>query len=585
MKDYYSFACTHLGFSHLSSKKPCQDYSMHMTGDDWSVAIVSDGHGSANFTRSDRGSRFACEATRDALQEFLREVNPEDLRNPATRDGIVIQLCKNILLRWNTRVDADVSDNPFTPEEVEKVADKYKNRYLNGDAVEHAYGATLIVAIVTKDFFLAIRNGDGQCVAADREGVFTTPIPWNDNCEFNVTTSLCDHEAIDNFRYCYSTELPAAVFVGSDGVDDSYTSVEELFHLYRSLCLRALDEGVETTEEYVAMLLPEITRRGSTDDVSISGLINVQMLQGARTAMEYAREQRQLRLAEEKRQQQRRILERDIKIAQKKRQKAQEQIRLVQEKIRRLNVDRSGYQKKLSQYMERLDAFDRDEPTLQESEAYYEGVIREADQKIQQLFLQQQELQSQSVRKPANGFFDAEYEPVRQDPAIAALKALWQELQRTMEALKKSLTKAQDELLGTQTRIRKIRFDRMNIRDEIAQLRGKLNAFAAEESNLLQEEAKFAGEIRTADQELQRLADRLQELQDQTLAAAAQEPAAAQTAPEETAAAEPETSPAAEEPPEAEPSGEPEPDTSVEAEAVSEPESPAEPEETAADPE
>lgn len=547
MKDFYSFACTHLGFSHLSSKKPCQDFSLHLDEENWSAAIVSDGHGSANFTRSDRGSRFACEAARDAVGEFLREVDPEDLRNPASRDGVVLQLCKNILLRWNNRVDEDAAREPFTPEEVEKVADKYKARYLSGSAVEHAYGATLIIAIVTRDFFLAIRNGDGQCVAVDGDGVFSTPIPWNDNCEFNVTTSLCDHEAIDNFRYCYSEQLPAAVFVGSDGVDDSYTSVEELFHLYRSLCLKALDEGADTIGEYVAMLLPEITKRGSTDDVSISGLINVQTLDTARTAMEIARELRQMQLEEQKRQQQRRILERDIKVAEKKRKKAQEQIREVQEKLRRLGAERAGYQKKLSQYQERLDILDRDEPGLQQNEAYYESMVREADQEIQKLSLRERELQEQRARTAGSVVLDADFQPVVQDSALAMLKVWWQELQKLLDVASKKLMQAQVDLQGTQNQIRKIRIDRVNLRDEIARLRSRLNSFAAEESRLRQEEAQFAQTIRDSDLEIQRLTIKLRELDNPEKAADAKEPGSApeaelaNTAAEEAPDAGPET--------------------------------------------
>ena len=225
MKNYYAFAHTAIGFSHISSQKPCQDYSMYDLGDRASVIIVSDGHGSSNFTRSDRGSRFACEVSREAVNEFLQNIDIQNLEDVFLRDDVVRQLCKNILLRWITKVEADVANDPFTPEEVEKVSEKYKQRYLDGESVEHAYGCTLIVAIITQDFFLAIRNGDGQCVAVDRDGCFTTPIPWNENCEFNVTTSLCDGEAIENFRYCYSATLPAAVFAGSDGVDDSYASV------------------------------------------------------------------------------------------------------------------------------------------------------------------------------------------------------------------------------------------------------------------------------------------------------------------------------------------------------------------------
>lgn len=74
------------------------------------------------------------------MNEFLQDLNLNKLENDFLRDDVVTQLCKYILLQWNTRIEEDVSNCPFTEEEVEKVADKYKTRYLNGDAVEHAYG-------------------------------------------------------------------------------------------------------------------------------------------------------------------------------------------------------------------------------------------------------------------------------------------------------------------------------------------------------------------------------------------------------------------------------------------------------------
>lgn len=385
MKDYYSFARTSIGFSHISSKKPCQDYSIQFQSDVASVIVVSDGHGSSNFTRSDRGSRFACEVTLEAVNEFLRDLNLDKLANDFLRDDVVTQLCKYILLRWNTRIDEDVSNCPFTEEEVEKVADKYKARYLNGDAVEHAYGCTLIFAMITPDFFLAVRNGDGQCVTVDREGSFTTPIPWNDNCEFNVTTSLCDQEAIENFRYYYSTNLPAAVFIGSDGVDDSYTSVEELYNLYRSVCLKALNDGVDGVADYVQQLLPEITKRGSTDDVSIAGLINPSILEETQTAMEIAIELRQMQLAEARREQQKRIIIRDIKVAEKKKAKAIAQRQDVRQKLHGMQASQASFLEQISIFKRKADDCGERMSLLVQDEKQLADIINGADSEIARL--------------------------------------------------------------------------------------------------------------------------------------------------------------------------------------------------------
>ncbi|MBE5893203.1 MAG: protein phosphatase 2C domain-containing protein [Lachnospiraceae bacterium] len=385
MKDYYSFAHTTIGYSHISSKKPCQDYSIRFQNDVASVIVVSDGHGSSNFTRSDRGSKFACEVTMEAVNGFLQDLNLDKLEDESLRDDVVIQLCKHILLQWNTRVEEDVSNCPFTEAEVKKVADKYKAKYLNGDAVEHAYGCTLMFVIVTHDFCLAVRNGDGQCVTVDCDGSFATPIPWNDNCEFNVTTSLCDQEAIENFRYYYSTKLPAAVYIGSDGVDDSYTSVEELYNLYRNICLKALNDGGDAVTDYVEILLPEITKRGSTDDVSIAGLINPAMLEDAKTAMEIAIELRQMQLAEARREQQKRILIRDIKVAEKKMAKALAQRQDVRQKLHGMQVSQTSIFEQISIFRRNADACRENLASLVQEEKKLSDIVNGVDRDIVRL--------------------------------------------------------------------------------------------------------------------------------------------------------------------------------------------------------
>ena len=135
MKDYFSFARTSIGFSHISSKKPCQDYSIHFQNDVASVIVVSDGHGSANFTRSDRGSKFACEVTLEAVNTFLQDLNLNKLENEFLRDDVVTQLCKYILLQWNKRVEEDVFCCPFTEEEVEIIEKTMRPLVLEKDDI------------------------------------------------------------------------------------------------------------------------------------------------------------------------------------------------------------------------------------------------------------------------------------------------------------------------------------------------------------------------------------------------------------------------------------------------------------------
>lgn len=359
MGKIYSFACSSLGFSHIQSGKVCQDSSEFYADDIVNIAVVSDGHGSADFIRSDKGSRFACNCSIEAIKEFVFNVDVEQLKVVKTRDVTVEQLCKNILLRWNQCVDEDFVCSPFSNEELECVSEKYKYLYENGKKVEHAYGCTLIVVIYTKDYFLAIRNGDGQCVVVDDAG-FSTPIPWNDRCELNITTSLCDNMAITDFRYFYSDKLPIATFIGSDGVDNSYSSIDDLYHMYLMICLDAINSGFDIMKENIIDFLPKLTERGSMDDVSIAGIINEDALINiSSTLIEQSEKYKKLK-AEEKKQRELAIKKRVESDLIKKIEKAKEKKMLAEKEKENIAKEKEGIIKKLLHFKENNKELDNE---------------------------------------------------------------------------------------------------------------------------------------------------------------------------------------------------------------------------------
>jgi hypothetical protein len=157
------------------------------------------------------------------------------------------------------------------------VSEEAKKRYLRGDRTEEAYGTTLLAVCVTNNYWFGIHQGDGKCVCIDRDGKCREPIPWDERCFLNMTTSLCDKDAIDRFRYYFSTELPAAVFVGTDGVDDSYSG-EDLHALYRETCSAFYENGFDGGVQEIEVSLPIITEKASKDDISIAGIIDMEYL-------------------------------------------------------------------------------------------------------------------------------------------------------------------------------------------------------------------------------------------------------------------------------------------------------------------
>ena len=150
---------------------------------------------------------------------------------------------------------------------------------MSGRYIE-AYGTTLAFAVVTENFALCMQIGDGSCVVLDENGEASEPVPEDPRCYDNVTTSMCQDDAALSYRYAYfpKDRIPPAIFLGTDGIENSYWSDEQLFGFYRGLALTFCECGIKDGVEQLKAFLPEMTRRGSGDDVSCSGVIDIERL-------------------------------------------------------------------------------------------------------------------------------------------------------------------------------------------------------------------------------------------------------------------------------------------------------------------
>jgi len=249
-----AFNASCIGASHIKEERPCQDYSLCRTDGKTAIAAVADGHGADIHYRSDRGSRFAAEAALHCIKEFIT-LKTAPLCEP---DALLNALEKSIIAEWQKKVACDVKANPVEGDELEP------------------YGTTLIAAAVTEHYWFAIQIGDGKCVVINSEKEATQPVPWDDRCFLNRTTSLCDEEAAGLFRHYYSETQPLAIFLGSDGIDDSFPVNENEKHLasfYFSVYDNFKKEGLKNGEIQLRKMLPRLTQKGSGDDVSIAGII------------------------------------------------------------------------------------------------------------------------------------------------------------------------------------------------------------------------------------------------------------------------------------------------------------------------
>lgn len=303
------------GALHIKNNLPCQDSAQSYLEENFCLAVIADGHGSSQYFRSDRGSRFAVEAFENCVKEALTKskyyyhdsTHPKDntainLIDALSSSRISIKkrnqaiqwFCQSILANWLVSVRQDMQNEPFTKEEIHKIPEKYRSLH-EKDLSEYtsAYGSTLIAALLVAEFCLLIQIGDGVCIVFDDTEpdasakikpvhkyahgnlVSFEPIPADDKCFLNTTTSLCDAKAREEFRSCYLKKLPVAVFVSSDGIEDCFHERADLHKFFHRILFDFSDSHEAQAQAELQAFLPRLSEKGSGDDMSLSMLYDV----------------------------------------------------------------------------------------------------------------------------------------------------------------------------------------------------------------------------------------------------------------------------------------------------------------------
>lgn len=294
---HFSFSCQ--GESHKLTNKPCQDSSLSYSEDGLSIAIVCDGHGGERYFRSDVGSRLCTKITEEAIKQFVSNVDKNlFLNKPFTQkkaisetdtfdklndtDKVLRHLFSSIILAWNTEVELHAKSNPPSESECEKVPLQYLEALRNNVSLEKIYGCTLMAYVQTSEYWFAFHLGDGKCISFHDEepNIWKEPIPWDERCFLNKTTSICDSAALDEFRFCYQGDgnFPTMIILGSDGMDDSFGPIENMVDFYMQIAKLLFNEGELETQESLKETLPALSKRGSQDDMSIAYIYNSKKL-------------------------------------------------------------------------------------------------------------------------------------------------------------------------------------------------------------------------------------------------------------------------------------------------------------------
>lgn len=286
------------------------------------IAVVCDGHGGKRYFRSDVGARIAAEVAMRKVSEFLRHsdslvlagapftripavadnAGDEDFNCADCRERALRLLAASIIFDWYTEIRTHAGLHPLLDLERSRLGVQWIEEFDNGRNLEKVYGSTMILYARTPEFWFAFQIGDGKCFAFSRNGEWCEPIPWDDRCFLSKTTSISDDAAILEFRFCYRGDgvFPAAVILASDGIDDSFGPPENQADFYIQILKSIVSEGVDETAAEIESTLPQLSKIGSRDDMSIAMVFDEEWVRAIYPALiEWQISEVQARISEE----------------------------------------------------------------------------------------------------------------------------------------------------------------------------------------------------------------------------------------------------------------------------------------------
>ncbi len=272
-----------IGTAHIKQNKPLQDFAA-ATSDrlrSYAYALVADGHGGEKYIRSGKGAEIAVHCAVDSINGVLKEI----LWDVGKKKKNLIEknlklICIKTSLKWKDVVIKHYSENPLFKEETEVLESLNIKQPLEEEDITTLYGSTLLAAVYIEhlNFWFTIQIGDGKCavIKKDNSVVFPEELE-NEKLGFGVTTSLCNKDAANEFRFAYGFERINGITVMSDGLADSFDS-EKLPSFLLNINDNIVIDSEKTSNE-LKEFMPKLSEQGSGDDISLAGIFTKRRIQ------------------------------------------------------------------------------------------------------------------------------------------------------------------------------------------------------------------------------------------------------------------------------------------------------------------
>ena len=246
-------ACSVIGAAHQRRGQPCQDASLSVSlrsrHGKLQLMAVADGHGSALYGLSHRGSALACQVAQQAVETALVQTPLAD--HQRWLQLLERELAASIQQQWRHAIKADWfehsqgNDQAFSP---------------------LSYGTTLGLVLLAPEWWGCTGIGDWDLVGVTRQGTAELLSEELGHRGSEATGSLCQPPEQQHWQQRARLELGSplrALVLSTDGVRKSCATDADYLHL----CAGVVDlHNSDELEEGLA----RITAEGSGDDVSLA---------------------------------------------------------------------------------------------------------------------------------------------------------------------------------------------------------------------------------------------------------------------------------------------------------------------------
>ncbi len=296
-ENYCVFQTAICGADHLEKHELRRDYADCYENEKVKIVVAAGGRNDKPYIRSFIGASLAAKVTLEASRIFAAGADAKKLlADPQERECMLRQLEGSIITRWQDAVKEHLIATPFFAEEIEGIGEdaafeKYKKAYQAGKNIEYAYSASITAVIMTENYTVALRNGNGDCIFMEATGAVREPLPWNEKCQGAYCTSFCDRTAIQEFRHAVVSGKPKLAVVATDGLRKCFED-KELLYKYIADFWKKIDWSTVSEQKTEIHFQPK-EAEAIRDDVAIAAV-------GIDWSEIYRLEQEKLQQAEKK---------------------------------------------------------------------------------------------------------------------------------------------------------------------------------------------------------------------------------------------------------------------------------------------